>query len=377
VSNPTTWARRWPGRGALELVAALVWFAGCGEGAEPCGKPGQICLVAGTGELAFNGDHRRASETSFYLPTAVRPAPDGSVLVMDFNNMRLRRVREDGRVETVAGSGLHLLAVTGVSALESPFENPIDFALTPDGEILIVSLHDPRVLRVDTRGTLDALAGTGEPRYAGDGPSALEASFIELTGIALAPDGSVFVADGGASCVRVLRPDGSVATVAGGLARGYDGDGGPAEWALLDYPQGLAVDEDGNLFIADSRAHVVRKVDAAGTIETVAGTGEAGFDGDDGPAAAAALREPEGVFASESGELFISDTGNNRVRRVDSAGLITTIAGTGEAGYSGDGGPALSAQLNGPSRLWVSEGRVYIPDARNGVVRVVHMSGPP
>lgn len=352
----------------------------CGEEAQPSSRAGIIERVAGTGELGFNGDGRTAFATMFYLPSSVRPGPDGLVYVMDFNNHRLRRIEADGTVRTIAGSGLHSLATLGVPALDSPLENPIDFAFTADGTLLLVPLHDPRVLAIGADGVLRSIAGTSEQGDDGDGGPADAARFTELTGIAVGPGGEVYVADGGARRVRVVRPDGIVHAFAGrGLLGGGSGgeggdlgDGGLAVECRLGRPEGLAVAPDGSVLFADSKAHAIRRVRPDGVIETVAGTGEKGFSGDGGPAREAMLSAPEGVALGPDGVVvYAADSGNQRIRRIDEQGRIETIAGSGDWGLSGDGGPALLATLNGPSRLFVTDDAVTFADMRNGCIRRV------
>jgi sugar lactone lactonase YvrE len=359
-------------------IALALFLAGCG--ADPpkddCADPGVICRVAGTGEQDWNGDGLPADETALNLPSSVRVGPDGLLYVMDFNNMRLRCRMADGNFRTVAGSGVHAYATAGADALDSPLENPIDFDFTPDGRPLIVSLHDPRVLRVEADGKLSVLAGRGEPGDSGDDGYARAALFQSLTALVVGPDGSVFVSDGEANRVRVIRPDGSIRAYAGDGQPDDGGDGGPAVQAHLNAPAELALDADGDLYIADRRNHRIRRVDAAtGVIETVAGTGEGGLSGDGGPATAARLQLPGGVAVGPRGELYVSDTDNHRIRRVDPDGTITTFAGS-TRGDDGDGGPADRAKLNGPGYVAVQGDALYIADMRNQVVRVVHLPKP-
>lgn len=288
--------------------------------------------------------------------------------------MRLRCLLGDGTVDTIAGNGDHALATEGASALETPLENPIDFDFAPDGRVIFVAYHDPRVLALDHDGTISVIAGTTEVGDEGDGGPAALARFRELSGIVVGPDGSIFVSDDEAHRVRVVRPDGTVHAVSGTGVDGYSGDGGPSVEAQVKHPEGLALDAAGNLYIADTSNHRIRRVDAeTGIIETLAGVGEGGFSGDGGPATLAKLKWPTGVAVSPDGEqLYIADTFNNRIRHVGPDGVITTIAG-GEEGFSGDGGPAIDALFDGPAYLEAAGDELYIADMQNHVVRVLQL----
>lgn len=357
---------------ALALALPLVSCTPPTE-APPCEGEGVICHLAGTGEAGFNGDGHAPSETALNLPSAARRGPDGLLYVMDFNNMRLRCRIGGGVIDTVVGNGVHAFASHNENALESPLENPIDFDFLPDGRIVLVSLHDPRVLLIDHDGTLLAIAGTGDVGDGGDGRPADTAKFNELAAIVVAPDGSIFVSDDEANRVRVIRPDGNVYAYAGSGERGEGGDGGPAVDAQMFHPEGLALDQDQNLYVADSFNHRIRRIDAAtGDIETVAGIGTGGLSGDGGPATEAQLQWPRGVSVAPDGRLYIADTFNHRVRRIDEDGTLATVAGTSE-GYAGDGSVATEARLKGPAYIEVTDDALYIPDMQNQVVRFVHL----
>ena len=220
------------------------------------------------------------------------------------------------------------------------------------------------------------MAGTGTPGFSGDDGPATTAQLMGPRGLAVAADGNLYIADFGNHRVRrVGLSSGRITTVAGTGTAGFSGDDGLATAAQLANPTGVAVDAAGNLYIADNGNHRVRRVDPSGVITTVAGTGAQGFSGDRGPAIAAQLNSPVGVAVDTAGSLYIADRGNERVRRVDPSGVIITVAGTGVQGFSGDRGPAIAAQLNTPRDVAVAaDGTLYIADYDNHRVRRVDLS---
>ncbi len=337
----------------LGVAASLFAAPGCRE--DPCGSHvGDICLLAGTGELGFNGDDKPATQSDLYLPSTVRRGPDGRIWVMDFNNQRLRRIEDDGRLVTVVGNGWHAYADPELPLLDTPLENPIDFRFNAEGQVVFTSYHDPRVFEVGADGTLETLAGaadgvTGMTGNEGDGGPALDALFIQLDGIVLDDEGSIYVSDSLANRVRRIR-DGNIETIAGTGVPEFGGDGGPAVEAALWWPTALEFDAEGRLLIADTFNHRVRRIDAEGRIETIVGNGEPGFAGDDGPALEARLDQPYGLAVDPDGSLYIADRGNLRIRKVDPEGQISTLAGNGEEGRC-PGGPALECELGFPGRI--------------------------
>lgn len=354
-------------------AAILLLAAASACGGDPCleQEPGALCALAGTGTIGFNGDGLPPEETKFNLPSEARVGPDGRTYIMDFNNFRLRVIGEDGTIQTVAGSGVHGYANTAVPALESPLENPIDFEFLPDGRLVLVSYHDPRVLVLEDD-QLVSIAGTGTVADAGDGGPALEAMFEQLDGIALRPDGAIYVSDSLANRVRLIE-DGKVTTVAGTGERGYSGDGGPGDQAELYWPTALALDDAGNLYIAEKLNGVIRRLAPDGTITTIAGTGTLGFSGDGGPATEAELNWPSGIAIGSDGTLYVSDAANFRVRRISPDGIIETIAGTGEKGLDGVGGSALDAQLGYLARVQLDGDSLLVVDQSNSCVRRLYL----
>jgi hypothetical protein len=237
--------------------------------------------------------------------------------------------------------------------------------------------QQPPGRKVDSSsGRITTVAGTGTPGFSGDDGPATTAQLMGPRGLAVAADGNLYIADFGNHRVRrVGLSSGRITTVAGTGTAGFSGDDGLATAAQLANPTAVAVDAAGNLYIADNGNHRVRRVDPSGVITTVAGTGAQGFSGDRGPAIAAQLNSPVGVAVDTAGSLYIADRGNERVRRVDPSGVIITVAGTGVQGFSGDRGPAIAAQLNTPRDVAVAaDGTLYIADYDNHRVRRVDLS---
>lgn len=280
-----------------------------------------------------------------------------------------------GTIVTVAGQG-GTAGSTGVggAATSALLNMPGGTALDAAGNLYIADTQNNRVLEVSAAsGQATAFAGSGVAGYSGDNGAAASAELNGPAGIALDAAGDVYIADSGNNAVRMVSAaTGVITTVAGTGTVGATGDGGLATQAELNGPASVAVDESGNLYIADTKNDRVREVAVAGgVITTIAGTGTSGYTGDGGPATSAELNSPQGVAADTSGDVYIADTDNSLVRKV-SAGVITTVAGAGTPGYAGDGGAATAAQLNAPSGVALdAAGDVYIADTGNHRIRVV------
>ena len=306
---------------------------------------GTITTIAGTGEPGFGGDGGPAIEGRLNTPSGLVSDGADGLYIADGFNFRIRKVDSSGTIATVVGTGD---IGDGGTAIEGRLRAPVGVAVDGADNVYIADLGNDRIRKVDATGTITTIAGTGERGFSGDGGPATEAQLNFPVGVAVDGADNVYIADFGNDRIRKVDATGTITTIAGTGERGYSGDGGPATEAQLNRSRGLAVDGAGNVYIGDTSNHRIRKVDAMGTITTIAGTGEQGFSGDGGPATEAQLSRPDGVAVDETGNLYIAEQRNNRIRKVDATGTITTIAGTGERGYSGDGGPATEAQLTFP-----------------------------
>jgi sugar lactone lactonase YvrE len=294
------------------------------------------------------------------------------------------RVSRQRRMTIVAGNGTQGFSGNGGSALKAMLGCPTGVALDVTGNLYLADHGNDRVRRVSPDGLIHAFAGGGplpsvdsnEGSFGGDGGPATRARFKVPTALAFDRAGDLYVADRDNGAVRKIGKDGRIMTVAGTGVRGYSGDGGPSVKAQLDQPYGLAFDRAGNLYVADSANNRVRRIDKRGIITTVAGNGEHGYSGDGGPATKARLSDPYGLAFDAAGDLYVAEVDEGVVRRIDTKGVITTFAGTGRLGFSGDGGPARQAKLNAPYGLaFDAAGNLYFADSGNGRIRRIDKRG--
>jgi len=339
---------------------------------DPCAAPGVICSVAGTGQSLFDGDGKLALETSFYYPLDIEFDAQQRPLILDFNNLRLRRLNPDGRIETIMGLDYEDFPQDGALAIDTPLHHPSDIEFDAQGRLYVAGDHVPVVFLVGLDQRVQTVAGTDEFGYAGDGGSAREATLIKPFGVLPDDRGGFYISDLEAHVVRYVDSSGIIQTVAGDGMPGYLGDDGPGTHAQLSGPTRMRLDDTGRLFICDTDNHAIRRLDPDGVIVTIVGNGTPGYSGDGGPAFAALLDSPYDVRFSPSGELYIADAGNSVIRRIDTQGVITTIAGDGIAGFAGDGAHFSQCRLNRPSALNFDEaGAMWIADAYNHRVRKI------
>jgi sugar lactone lactonase YvrE len=313
---------------------------------------GSIGTIAGDGTQGFSGDGGAATGAELDVPFGVALDDAGDVFIADTQNNRIREVSAAGIITTVAGDGAPGFSGDGGPATSASLNHPMGVALDVSGNIYIADEYNNRIRKVSTAGTITTVVGSGGPGNSGDGGLATSAQLYYPTGIAVDGSGDLFIADSNNNRVREVNTAGIISTVAGNGNVGYSCANGSATGVALHTPQGVAVDAAGNLFIADYGNQCIREVSGA-SITTVAGNGLASFSGDGGPATSASLNYPTGVAVDSAGDLYIADFVNNRIRMVNTAGTISTFAGTGTAGFSGDGGPATNAELYEPSGVAV------------------------
>ena len=376
---------------------------------------GIINTVAGNGTPGFAGDGSAATSADLNQPSGVAIDNQGNIYIADTLNARIRKVSSSGTITTVAGNGMMSYSGDGGSATAAQLNGPLGVAADNSGNLYIADsqngvvrivkkgaiasvgggtlmvprgmatdaagnayvadAQDNRVRKIATDGTVTTYAGNGTNGFAGDGGPAASAELSSPAAVAVDAAGNLYIADLGNLRIREVSANGNISTVAGNGVQSYAGDGGPAVSASLNAPLGVAVDPSGNLYIVDSASHVIREVTLDGNINTIAGTGAPGFTGDGGPAASAQLASPTGIAADPFGNIFFVD-GTTRIREINTARVIATVAGNGSFGYSGDGGMANLAQFNSPSAVWAdAAGNLYVADTGNNAIRLLQLAG--
>ena len=345
--------RLWLGATLAAVVAVTATGALGGSGG------GTITTIAGNGNTGDGGPATSAQVS----PWGVAVDGQRNVYIVESDNESVRRVSAGGTITTIAGTGNQGFSGDGGPATSAELDSPTGVAVDRQGNVYIVDRDNNRVRKVGPGGTITTFAGGGSSL--GDGGPATSAQLNYPYAVAVDGQRNVYIADG--RRVRKVSASGTITTFAGGGSS--LGDGGPATSARLRNATGVAVDGQRNIYIADGQDYRVRKVSRSGTITTFAGTGKAGFTGDGGPATSAQL-DAYGVAVDGQGNVYIAGSESHRVRKVGPGGTIRTFAGTGKAGSSGGGGPAVAAQLNFPYGVAAdAHGNVYIADYGNRRVR--------
>ena len=341
-----------------------------------------IITVAGTGSPGFSGDGGPATSAQFGKLCGMAIDTAGNLYIADTENSRMRRVTPAGIITTVAGNGLLGFSGDGGPATSAQLSGPSGVASDASGNLYIADRDNHRIRKVTPAGIITTVAGNGLLGFSGDGGPATSAQLAYPNSVAVDTAGNLYIPDGNNFRIRKVTPGGIITTVAGDGKGDFTGDGGPATSAGLgDSTWGVAVDTVGNLYVAthgewfrgNPRANCrIRKVAPGGLITTVAGNGTCGFAGDGGPATSAQFNSgyPTGLAVDTVGTLYISDLYNHRIRKVTPPGIITTVAGNGLRGFSGDGGPATSAQLSSPSGIAVDPSdNLWVADSSNFRIR--------
>jgi DNA-binding beta-propeller fold protein YncE len=383
-------------RSGRSLAGALLWAAtagagACGGGSSGDGPPcaaasGNICTIAGTGTAGDGVDRQPALHTDLYLPqdVTVAPAPDGRVFVSDWNNHRIRVLEKDGTMTIVAGVGE--LGLSADDPSTDRLNHPTNVAFDAQGHLVIAAWHNSRIKIVDLATlAISDLYGNGQRGFSGDGMTADLAALNLPVAIVYDASWNMIIADQAND--RLRRVDATTHIITsmagtgpcGGCALG---DGGPATSASFSFPAGQAaqpggridIDAGGNIYVADTSNGRVRKIDSSGLVSTLAGNGMTGYGGDGGPAVDAMLNQVNDVAAAPDGSVYLADTENDCVRVVRPDGTIAAAAGTcGQRGFAGDGGPATGALLNRPTGVALDgAGNLYVADAHNHRIRVVY-----
>jgi len=346
---------------------------------------GIIAAVAGTPTASggYSGEGGPATQAVLGRIGGLAVSSQGTLYLADTLNDRILRIAGDGTVSTIAGGPATGAPLAGPNGLAIDKAGNIYVAEAGDAEVfdagggpVYISPGGQDIRKIASNGTMTTVAGNGSQAYSGDGGMATAAQLNAPWGVAADGGGNLYIGDSGNHTVRKIAANGTISTVAGTGVRGDSGDGGPAALAQIDVPLGVAVDGAGSVYVAECLGARIRKLSAAGAIATVAGTGTAGYAGDGGPAVNAELACPHGVAVDASGNLFIADTYNHRVRKIGPDGTISTVAGNGTPGFSGDGGPALKAQLSAPTSLAMdASGNLYVADTGNNRIRRISRDG--
>ena len=337
-----------------------------------------ITTVAGNGSAGYSGDGGPATSAQLNAPFGVAVDGSGNIYIAEWSNHRVRKVSASGVITTIAGVGIAGFGGDGGPATDAALNSPEGVAVDSAGNVYIADSFNNRIRKIDTSGRITTVAGNGDSGYTGDG-AATQVGLNDPSGVAVDNSGNIYIADNSNHRIRKVS-GGTITTIAGNGIGGFSGDGGPATSAQLYNPTHLALDRAGNLYIADYSNNRVRKISTSGTITTVAGTAtpnnQGGYSGDAGPATSAQFNKPAGVVVDAAGNLYIADANNDRVRKVSTSGIVTTLAG---GGTNGDGCNQVTAAVGFPIDVALnpSGDHLYIVDYKDNRVRLIAAAQPP
>ena len=341
------------------------------------GKAQIITTLVGDGTGAYTGDGGQADMAEVNRPNDVILDNLGNLYIADLSNYVIRKVNTAGIISTVAGNGIMGFAGDSGQATNAELNGPSAITIDAVGNMYIADGKN-RVRKVNTAGIITTIAGGGNcgSSYCGDGGQASAAELYGPSGLTFDALGNLYIADQSNNRIRKINTSGIITTVVGNGTMGFGGDNGQAVAAEINQPSGVVFDAAGNLYIADTGNNRIRKVNTSGIINTFSGNGTIGFNGDGGQATATELNAPSGVSFDNIGNLYIADEGNNMIRMINTSGIISTAVGNGTPGFIGDGGQATDAELNSPTSVVIDTmGNLYITDYANNRIRMVRNAG--
>lgn len=327
-----------------------------------------ITTIAGCDDTAL-GDGGPALNAYLEGPYAIAFDRANNLYVTDGYHYRIRKINTAGIIITIAGTGTSGYNGDHMPATDAQISRPVGIICDEAGNLYFCDVDNHRVRKIDTAGIITTVAGNGGTVYNGDHIPADTAVIYSPHWVAKDREGNLYVTDYDGHRIRKIDTSGIITTIAGTGVSGYTGDNGPAESALINTPYGIVIDDTGNIYFADYQENVLRKIDTAGIITTFAGNSSVITVGDNGPATSAGLNHPIGVMVDRADNVYITEGSHERIRKVK-AGIITTIAGNGMEGFSGDGGPATAAELNAPAGIAMdTSGVIFFTDFSNDRIR--------
>jgi trimeric autotransporter adhesin len=329
-----------------------------------------INTIAGNGIIGFSGDGGQALAAELAYPVAITVDNNNNVYFVDLLNKRVRKINGSNIITTIAGNGVQGYSGDSVAGTSAELGAPSGVSVDAQGNIYIADQTNNRIRKLSSSGIITTIAGNGIMAFSGDGGLAIAAELSYPAGVVTDNIHNIYVADMINNRIREINTSNVIFTIAGNGVRGYSGDGIPATDAEFSDAEGLALDYSGNIYVVDETVNRVREINTNGIINTIAGNGIMGFSGDNGPASAAEIAYPEAVAVDLGNNVYFIDGINERVRKIDTSGIISTIAGDGTQGFYGDGGPATAAKLGSPLGIAVdTSGNVYIADQTNNRIR--------
>ena len=360
----------------VRQAARVAAMLACGFGLGSCGTA--------LGPTTPSHSPTAAQQPRHFTPTELAMTPSGTLYVSDCHQGYVFKIGAAGALIAVTGTGVSspsgALSGDGGPAIRAQVACPYGLTFDPKGRMVFADHANNRIRRIGTDDVITTIVGSGpigagSGGFGGDAGLAIQAQLNAPVSVLFDRDGNLYIGDRDNGAIRKVTPQGIITTIAGTGVRGYSGDGGLATRAQLNQPEGMVFDTAGNLVFADSANNRVRKIDSHGVITTIAGTGVAGYSGDGGPATAAAM-QPDDVLFDSAGNLYVAEDGDHVVRMINTRGTIKRIAGTGKEGCSGYGGAATAVQLTSPlSPVLDSTGNLYITDQRCNVVLRIDRNG--